>query len=176
MMMANGLEQQYFEWLCGKVSIEYGKVTQRTYEGLLGQLHSKEFIWTVPNDDNRQGDCKDLRDEFRYQYNIGDTLLSELPCSILEVIVSLSERLEFIDGREGPLWAWTLIENLQLHKMFDPLSTRKQAIIDDILDTFIWRNYEKDGTGGLFPLAYPAEDQTKVELWYQMAAYLEEQP
>ena len=28
--------------------------------------------------------------------------------------------------------------------------------------------------GGFFPLAFPKEDQTKVEIWYQMSGYLEE--
>jgi hypothetical protein len=28
--------------------------------------------------------------------------------------------------------------------------------------------------GGLFPLAWTDDDQTQIELWYQMAEYIEE--
>ena len=58
--------------------------------------------------------------------------------------------------------------------MYDPISKRKSIKIDDILDTLIWRTYEYDGIGGFFPLTNAEEDQTKVEIWYQMAAYINE--
>ena len=34
------------------------------------------------------------------------------------------------------------------------------------------RDYDASGFGGIFPLRRPAEDQRKVELWYQAAAYI----
>jgi hypothetical protein len=36
------------------------------------------------------------------------------------------------------------------------------------------RLYTTSGYGGLFPLEEPKEDQRKVEIWYQMMAYLGE--
>jgi hypothetical protein len=36
------------------------------------------------------------------------------------------------------------------------------------------RTYSKLGKGGLFPLRSSAYDQRKVELWYQMAAFMTE--
>ncbi len=48
------------------------------------------------------------------------------------------------------------------------------AEIDDILERLIWRQYQEDGQGGFFPLAWPEQDQREVELWYQMNAYLAE--
>ena len=44
--------------------------------------------------------------------------------------------------------------------------------IDEILNKFIDRTYRASGYGGLFPLRHSKEDQRKVEIWYQMAAYL----
>jgi len=38
----------------------------------------------------------------------------------------------------------------------------------------IWRDYHADGRGGFFPLTNPDTDQTKVEIWYQMNAYVTE--
>ena len=57
--------------------------------------------------------------------------------------------------------------------MYDPVSKRKAMKIDDILENWLWRTYEYDGSG-FFPLTTTEEDQTKVEIWYQMAAYINE--
>jgi hypothetical protein len=58
--------------------------------------------------------------------------------------------------------------------MYDPLSRTKARRANAILDRVIRREYEPDGTGGFFPLQNPLEDQTQVEIWYQMAAYINE--
>ncbi len=45
-----------------------------------------------------------------------------------------------------------------------------------MLDRLIWRQYEHDGGSVVSsPLAWPERDQTQVELWSQMSAYLHEQ-
>ena len=46
---------------------------------------------------------------------------------------------------------------------------------EEVLDAVIFRNYEYDGRGGLFPLRYPDRDQRDEELWSQLNAYLLEQ-
>ena len=40
------------------------------------------------------------------------------------------------------------------------------------LNTFIYREYERNGKGGMFPLKTPSGNQKKVQLWYQLAEYL----
>lgn len=175
--MARDLKPVYFTWLCDRIAIEYGRDSSKTYEGLLGQLHSKEFVWVVPNDHNRIADGKDLRTRFFYEVGIDeDHDISGLPVSVLEVIVALGNRLEFISDKPASIWAWRLVENLELHKFSDPVSKRNQERIDDILEALIWRTYKPDGSGGLFPLAFPQENQKEVEVWYQMHHYLEEDP
>jgi hypothetical protein len=89
-------------------------------------------------------------------------------------LVALSRRLEFIAGGEQDVWAGQLLKNLGLDKMYDPVSARKINQIEDILEALIWRTYERDGKGGFFPLKHTEEDQTKVEIWYQMNAYVNE--
>lgn len=166
------IEHTYFQWLRDRVETPAGN---KSWEGLLGQLHTKEFVWTVPNDDNRLHDAADLRTQFAYDYEVDvrDLYLS-LPLSVLEVIVALSVRIEFqVDGNARQ-WAWTLIENLGLTDYVDPVSPRMSELIDDTLEVFIYRNYKPSGEGGLFPLKYPRTDQRKVELWYQMHAWLAE--
>lgn len=176
--MTEPIEEAYFRWLCDRVNIGNGK----TYDDLLGQIHTKEFVWMVPNDDNRLEDCVDLRRSFLNGNAIPDLneretmlLMGVPPISVLEILIGLSERLSFMAEGRPEDWAWRLIENLELHKMHDPVSPRKAEIIDDILEVLIWRQYNFEGVGGFFPLTSSEEDQAKLELWYQMAVWLEQQ-
>ena len=158
--------ERYFGWLAEQINVDYGN-RPKEYDGLFRHIHSKDFIWIVPNDDNRVGDALELRREFWDRRPI-----PRRGVSTLEVLVALSRRLEFNAGGDRELWAGQLIKNLGLQKMFDPVSSRKHDRIDEVLDTLIWRTYEPNGEGGLFPLRYAKEDQTKVEIWYQMSAYI----
>lgn len=158
------LNGAYFRWLYPQVIDTEHR--NRNYEGLLMLLYFKEFVWLVPNDDNRVQDGLDLRPEF------GTAL--DGPCTTLEVLIGLSRRLEFFTDGTAEGWAWQLLVNLELDKMSDPLGRVRQARVDEALERVIWRTYNPDGTGGFFPLAWPEKDQTKVELWYQMSAYVDE--
>ena len=168
------IEQTYFQWLRDHVETPHRR-NGLTWEGLLAQLHSKEFVWTVPNDDNRLHDAADMRQEFSHEYEVDTSeLLLTVPISVLEIIVVLSRHIEFqIDGKARQ-WAWQLIENMGLGKYSDPVSPRMSDLIDDHLEVFIWRNYPPNGEGGLFPLKLPPEDQRRVELWFQMHAWIDE--
>lgn len=171
------VEEAYLEWLGGQIRSPRQK-TGKTYWELINALFDKEFIWLIPNDDNRQADGLELRGEFQTQVLNTNTWLEfwDRGCSVLEVIVALSRRVAFATGGSPDVWAWTLIDNLGLHNMYDPLSRYKRNKIDTILETLIWRQYEADGQGGFFPLAFPYKNQVEVEIWYQMNAYIEELP
>lgn len=164
----------YFHWLESQVR-EEGHQTH-TYTDLLGLMHAKEFVWLVPNDDNRIVDGSDLRREFLQEAGAPDDLSPESfgPVSILEVLIGMSRRFAFVAEGDAEVWAWQFLVNLELDKMSDPLSRSKAAKADDMLERVIWRTYNPDGSGGFFPLTRPEEDQTQVELWYQMCAYAEE--
>lgn len=145
------------------------------YWGLVNLMFDKEFTWSVPHDDNRIADALQLRNEFSDETRFRRSQVERLgPCSFLEVLIGLSRRLAFIAGGEAPGWAWILMGNLELQNMKDPLSTRKINRINSIMDTVIERRYSPDGMGGFFPLAWPDDDQTVIELWYQMNFYVEE--
>lgn len=159
------LNYNYYEWLISQIDIPNGK----TYTGLFECMHNVEFVWTVPNDDNRVQDGLDLRPEFA-DGKVSDLVLEG--ATFLEVLIGISRRLEFTAGGEARHWAWRLIKNLRLHKCHDPLFEEKYAKVRDILDTVIWRTYQSNGRGGFFPLHNPPEDQTKVEIWYQLNAYV----
>lgn len=161
----------YFNWLKRQIRIPNRVSSGLTYNELFAIMHEREFFWTVPNDDNREKDGLELRVEF---FGGADPDL-QMGVSVLEVLIGLSRRLAFLTDGDAKNWAWQLIVNLALDRMIDPLSNYKRNKIIDALDVLIWRQYSRNGMGGFFPLAYPVEDQTKVELWYQMHAFLNEQ-
>lgn len=162
----------YFNWLKRQIRIPNQRSSGRTFHELLALMHEREFVWTVPNDDNRMEDGFELRLEF---FGGADHEELAMGVSVLEVMIGLSRRLAFMTDGDARNWAWQLIVNLGFDRMHDPLSINKRNKIIDTLDVLIWRQYERNGMGGFFPLAYPVEDQTKVELWYQMHAFLNEQ-
>jgi hypothetical protein len=170
------LDELYFVWLYNQVGDSKIKNPTRTYWRILRQLYTKEFVWIVPNDDNRIEDGKDLRQEFADQAklkNIDETWM-RLGCSMLELIVGLSRRLSFELEGEPRDWFWHLIHNIGLDGYTDSYVPKSHTSehIDSILEQLIWRTYHSDGHGGLFPLVDPHEDQRKVELWYQLSAYV----
>ena len=141
------------------------------------QLYVKEFVWLIPNDDNRAEDGKELRYEFINEQGIDevDQAWLDLGCSVLEMMIALARRAAFESDDEVVEWFWRFIFNLGLNNHTDiAYASKTEREVDNVLDTVIFRTYDADGLGGLFPLTHPRQDQRKVELWYQLAAYLSE--
>lgn len=171
-MMVEPLEEEYFRWLCSQVANVKLKNPSRTYWSLLKQLHTKEFVWIIPNDDNRLEDGRYLRYEFVNDNDLDvDSEWIHLGCSMLEMLIGLARRLSFEDDAPVDEWFWHLLDNLGLRQFTDN-SNFTQQDVDDIIDDVIWRTYKPNGSGGLFPLRHAHEDQREVELWYQMSEYL----
>jgi hypothetical protein len=168
------LAEAYFRWLVERVREEGPH--KGTYWDILRLMYNTEFVWLIPNDDNRLADGLDLRSEFLCARRGARVLDASRfgPCSVLEVMIGLSRRVEFLAGGTAEGWAWQMLCNLELHKYLDPLSRYKTRRAEELLHSLVWRTYDQDGSGGFFPLAWPKADQTKVELWYQMSAYVEE--
>jgi hypothetical protein len=162
--MTNQIDD-YFDWLVSQVRIP----NDNRYNDLFERMYNLEFVWTVPNDDNRVQDGLDLRTEF---LNGSRGRIDLEGVSFFEVMIALSRRLAFTASGDARVWAWKLIKNLRLNKMSDPLTHERANRVNDILDGVIWRTYSYNGDGGFFPLENPAEDQTKVEIWYQLNAYV----
>jgi hypothetical protein len=175
--MDRDLSEQYLKWLYSQVGSARLTNPTRTYWSLCGQLFHKEFVWLIPNDDNRVEDGRELRYEFAQEYNldIRDPDWSKFGCSMLEMLISLSRRLAFEDGATARVWFWRLLDNLEISRFNDLYYKNhpdSEQEIDDRLNDLIWRTYQPDGRGGLFPLQHPMEDQRHVEIWYQLNAYL----
>lgn len=170
--MNEPLDELYLTWLYSQVASPKARNPSRTYWTLLRQLYKKEFVWFVPNDDNRVEDGRYLRYEFlEAHHRSHEDDWMDLSCSFLEMLIALSRRLSFQADGEPVIWFWHLIETLELANYNDNVIYPYDEV-DEILDRVIWRTYEKDGKGGLFPLKNANRDQRQVEIWYQMSAYL----
>lgn len=168
------LKEAYVRWLENELT-SGGNQPDRSYFELVWTMFETPFTWSVNMDDNRLADGMELRAEFAEIHGASRTGMNALgPCSFIEVLLGLARRLAFVAGDTKERWAWQMLTNLRLERMWDHLSRSKTHAVRHILDTVILRTYEPNGVGGFFPLAWPDRDQRKVELWYQLNAYVEE--
>jgi hypothetical protein len=166
------LDDPYFIWLYSQVGDIKDRNRSRTYWNLLAQLHSIEFVWLVPNDDNRAEDGRALREEWANEYGISLTSSSRSRgCSFFEMLIALSRRAAFEADGHAETWFWHFINNLGLSKYTDRYPYN-EAEVDARIHTVNYREYDRNGRGGLFPMRYAYKDQRHVEIWYQMNAYL----
>lgn len=174
-MPSSLLDERYLDWLYGQVADVKTKTRTRTYRSLFAQLQDTIFVAIVPHDENRIADAKDLRYEFlaEHEDEQGDPQWTGLPCSMLELLIVLSRQLAFEMDDDVSPWFWHFIDTLELRQFNDRVYNKQaEEEIAKILNRVIWRTYSSDGDGGLFPLRRPSKDQRKVELWYQLNAYL----
>lgn len=172
--MATGtLDDRYLTWLYTQVTSVKSQKGPRAYWTLFRQLYSTEFVWFVPNDDNRAADGKALRLEWLAGSDdkMVDADWLELGCSFLELLIGLSRRLAFEANDDSAPWFWHLIGNLGLLGYNDACEFNAKDV-EDITSAVIWRTYDRYGNGGLFPLRRSKNDQRQVEIWYQLGEYL----
>lgn len=168
------LDEAYFVWLYSQVGSVKNRNRAKTYWELLKLFHEKEFTWSIPLDENRANDGKDLRPQFLEQTDaeLHDPAWMDMSCSMLELLIALAGKLAWeADEMNQAGWFWHLIDNLGLIRCTDAYPPDPR-LVDKILDRVIHRDYYPNGSGSLFPLQHPKEDQRDVELWYQAQAYL----
>lgn len=168
------LDEEYLTWLYSQVGSVKLRNRSKSHWSLARQLFKKEFVWFVPNDDNRVEDGRDLRFEFLEANGLtADEGWLSMGCSMLELLIGMARRLSFEVEGEPRVWFWHLIETLDLFQYNDrEYNAQAEDKIDEALNRVIFRTYEANGRGGLFPLRRPLKDQREVELWYQLSAYL----
>jgi hypothetical protein len=191
----------YFLWLCNIIEVhkDFHNIDfkanpstwsppSKSYRLLIKDLHRKKFVWSIPNDDNRAFEAKNLREVFCESENIpflseilNDNNIFDEEASMLELIMSLAIRCESMlvdrsDNVSVNVWFWRMLSNVGLDEFTSDKyhNSNAREIVDQILDKIIYRTYDRSGKGGLFPLKRPKKDQRKVELWYQMCSYLVE--
>lgn len=174
-MIQDDVVNEYFEWLVN-IACADNKVV--SYRKLLTHLHCVEFIFSDPMDGNRAEDGIELRYRFAHNYLEDDEMeyLLTGPCSVLEMMLALSIRCEetIMDdptmGDRTTQWFWGMIASLGLGGMYDKNFDIYR--VEDIIERFLDRDYEPDGTGGLFTVRNYDYDMRKIEIWHQLCEYL----
>ena len=179
-MTRDELINKYFTWLCSLIHDKH-QPKSISYEKLLERLHSIDFVYSSPRDQNRAQDGLDLRYRFAIEHdleNVVDRVLRQLNgcCSVLEMMVALALRCEEtimddprIGNRTGQ-WFWGMVTNLGLGSMRNDRFDRD--VVDQAIFRFLNRDYEPDGKGGLFTVRDCDRDLRTVEIWYQLCWYL----
>lgn len=158
-------ELDYFEKLYDLVNGTDGV----PYRKLLYHLHNIEFTYSIPKDANRAEDGKDLRFRFGYPY-VG-------PCSVFEMMTALALRCEetIMDdpryGNRTKHWFWIMMRNLRLGSMTD--DRFDEEYVNERIDILLKREYESNGSGGLFTIKNCEFDVRDVEIWTQLLWYLD---
>lgn len=163
---------QYLIWRC-----RLERMTQ--YGRLFNILHNIDFKYVIERDENRYADGVELRDEYEIpnEYIDYDDDFFMKACSVFEMLIALAIRVddEFIGDPSDECpdeFFMEMIKNLGLNR-FKGNRYREDDVIK-IINRWIRREFDRDGTGSPFPLRKTHEDQRKVEIWDQMNAYLSE--
>lgn len=179
-------KDRYLQWLSQIIDLgKNSEIDIRLYSIIIEELYNTEFSYDtailVGNDTNRIQDAIDLRKDFIVS-NGFSFMLSDPP-NLLEVMVALARRFEYIlnvDTRadDTALRFWELMHNLEFDKIKDVEfynnKTGYMNFVNDRIGRLLGRDYSANGYGGFFPLKDPKENQRNVEIWYQLAAYINE--
>lgn len=174
-MIVKSILDDYFDWLLEQV--DFFLPEHRDYLEVIKSLHATTFKWVVPMDENRDIDGYELRKEYLFDNGYSTHDIWDTPRSCLEVLVAFSRRIEIeITGEPGnddlSHWFWVMVENLGLLK-YDDDHFRKDEV-DKILGKWLCRKFSKKGHGSVFFVTKSDIDMRKVEMWYQMHHYLNE--
>ena len=174
------ITSSYIRWMCDLVT-NYSVFNIAMYTRLLTHLNTIPFEYFVDHDDNRYSDGINLRAFFESEMNYPDECMDDFmakPCSVLEMMVALSNRCEIEimakpNGEDNTgYWFWCMMTSLGLNKMTDDVFDKDKVM--DILHCFLERRYDYNGKGGLFTLKNPKTDLRKIEIWSQLMCYLNE--
>lgn len=177
--------EDYFSWLC---DIVHANDPQDSFIELMRVLFNTDFYWVISNDINRAEDGKHLRVDFENQSLYSDySVIYKKPCSVLEMLIALSIRIDEEvmwnpdKGNRAVTWFWEMLENLGIAEIDDYsfCDPKNRYQIEEVLEKFLSRNYDKDGFGCLFPPNSCYTSNLKVshkvsqtEIWYQMMDYM----
>jgi hypothetical protein len=176
--MTNNANDLYFEWLLDQISGEY--FNPSNHEEVLLRLYLSSFYWSIPRDENRAIDAVELReffaDDYYMTYNELPYLDPPTDCSVLEVMIALSDKMEnpiMSDSRYGDrtgYWFGTMLNNLGLLTMADDIFNERMT--NGIIERFLNRDYSPEGRGNLFEIPDCTDDLREIEIWQQMMIYL----
>lgn len=166
------MNDRYFDWLVDLVNADDLLRLCEIMDGL-------DFTWTLPLDENLVHHAFYIRG--LYEDNTGrDAGRLYDSCSLFEAIVALAYKCD-LDvmydadiGARYSVWFHHFIENLFDGRARLAEERMEEDEIIDICVRFMNREYERDGSGGMFPIKHDRRDQRRIHLWLQMNMWLVE--
>lgn len=188
-MTIKKVQEKYFNWLIG-IIYPFSDKELFKYKNLCEVLDSIEFRLPSKHDTS---DVKRILDAMDIRYDFIGYLASEgvyIPIqdcrnmfknnkpSVFEVLISLARQIKYNDEYNTSNWFWIMIANLRINLIKDDVFEKEpkeyKEIIEIVIDRWMYRKFNSDGEGSLFPLKDTDIDQTKLDIWSQMEAYLAE--
>lgn len=169
-------DAQYLDWLYSRVE-DPDAQKGLSHWMLIRKLFCTMFEWTKSSDINRAMDGKYLRRHFELEELTNAEIFSDSyknwldqPCSMLEMIIGVAKRLSIVIDSPLPTCFWSIIRNLDLLQFHD--DSYFEIEVSARLQKFMNRDYDEDGTGGLFPIRNPMKDQRDLDILDQMNNYV----
>lgn len=181
MRIDNDLKSHYYNWLLSLIFGDQVNEIKENYSYLFETLFLYDYNVTMEMDKNRADDGLYLRTRFSSENNIPiDYINCDLigPCSILELMVALSYRIEdtiMYDSDKGfrpYIWFYAMLQSLCLDEVTN--INWNPNLVKYRIDIFNNREYDANGKGGLFTIEDHSIDLRYLEIWAQMNLYLNE--
>lgn len=155
----------YYLWLDSLVN-------DGNHSRLIRCLYESQFRWQFILDENRAAGGLNLRSRYAYDNGINVIDVGHGPCSVLEMLIALSDRMT--ENLSIDIWNcfWILLRNLQLDQFDD--SRFDEGRVNYILNIWLDRQYDMYGNGSLFPLREYSGDCRNLDIWGQMNAWIAE--
>ena len=155
----------YYYWLDSLVN-------DGDHNTLIRYLYEHPYRWQFTLDENRAAGGVNLRSRYAYEFGVNVQDVGRGPCSILEMLIALADRMTEILTMDIFDWFWDLIRNLGLDK-FDDCHFDERGV-NYILNEWLDRHYDRFGNGSLFPLREYPGDCRNLDTWGQMNAWISE--
>lgn len=150
---------QYAPWLIQRGCLE-------NYSELASVWDELDFVWYIPEDEDRTIQALRMRDE--YCYETGMPSPRQAPASFLEVFVSITDTLTAMLYQDRESFTKSILLNMGARSYSDdgrpPSEIHEEAL--NIAERVMYRTYSRNGTGGLFRI--PGMDTLEMSLTTQM--------
>lgn len=159
--------RDYIEWL-------YDKYGGAGYLELFKELSQINYEYQFLLDENRAQAGLALREQCAYETGVYLSDVADGPCSCLEMLCALASAMYDMCGVKDPRYFLeVLLSNLRLEGYTGHLTEKDKAEVDNKVEVWLSRSYDKNGHGSIFDFNDQAtRDIRSMDVWSQMNLYL----
>lgn len=149
----------YTRWLIQRGCLE-------NYTELASVWDELDFVWYIPEDEDRAIQALRMRDEYCYETSTPSP--RQAPASFLEVFVSITDSLTAMLYQDREKFTKSILLNMGAYSYSDdgrlPSEIYDEALV--IAERVMYRTYGRNGSGGLFRI--PGSDILETPITSQM--------